>query len=168
MTVLAAQARFVQHYRRMELPLRDLPGDLFHTALQALRETSTDADAAERRLRADYDESSGRPALLTRLVTGMEARGRGALTVEHAGLSIFATALAVASGQDRGTLILTLGVGQSARLALSLRAAGLAEDAIKAQLAFLHPQAALPDGLALLRAESAAALLSASPGEAAL
>ena len=37
MAVLASQARFQQHYRRMELPLRELPGDLFHQALVLLR-----------------------------------------------------------------------------------------------------------------------------------
>src|SRR5205085_9206947 len=37
MGVLAAQARFVQYHRRMELPLRDLPAELFHNALLALR-----------------------------------------------------------------------------------------------------------------------------------
>ena len=30
MAVLAAEARFLQHHRRMELPLGELPGDLFH------------------------------------------------------------------------------------------------------------------------------------------
>jgi hypothetical protein len=52
MTVLAAQARFMQHHRRMELPLGELPGDLFHKALVLLREQpramTTVAEAAER------------------------------------------------------------------------------------------------------------------------
>ena len=33
MQALAAQSRFVQSQRRMELPLGELPGDLFHKAL---------------------------------------------------------------------------------------------------------------------------------------
>src|SRR5690606_32690551 len=37
MAVLAAQARFLQHGRRMELPLRELPADLFHAVLVTLR-----------------------------------------------------------------------------------------------------------------------------------
>jgi hypothetical protein len=172
MNVLAAQARFVQHYRRMELPLRDLPGDLFHTAVVALRAHSAglgpSAEAGERQLRADFVESAGRFALIDRLVTGLQDGARRALAIDHAGLSIFATALAITSGQDRGGLILTIGGRQSARLALSLRAAGLADEAIATQFAFLHPKATLPEGFAMLHAESAVALLATSPVEAAL
>src|SRR5438874_2606904 len=67
MNVLAAQARYTQYHRRMEVPLRDLPADLLHKALVALRELSQDdpaAAAAERRLRSEYDESGGRLALI--------------------------------------------------------------------------------------------------------
>src|SRR5690606_32025816 len=52
MALLAAQARFMQHRRRMELPMRELPGDLFHAALMVLRvRGGAGAEAAERRLR---------------------------------------------------------------------------------------------------------------------
>src|SRR6478735_4076925 len=46
MAVLAAQARFQQQWRRMELPLGELPGDLFHRALTALHEHAGGGDDA--------------------------------------------------------------------------------------------------------------------------
>lgn len=172
MNVLAAQARFVQYHRRMELPLRDLPGDLFHKSLLALREQAGADDepaaAAERRLRGEYQEAAGRLALIARLVTGMGSRALRALAIDHAGLSIFATALAMASGQDRDLAILSLNGRQFARLALSLRAAGLAPPAVAAQFAYLHPEVELPEGFELVRADNAAALLTAHPATAAL
>jgi hypothetical protein len=169
--VLAAQARFVQYHRRMELPLRDLPAGLFHTALLALRHQPGDhagaAAAAERELRAKYDEAAGRQALLARLVTGMDSRAVRALAIDHAGLSIFATALAMASGQSRDLAVLSLGGRQFARLALSLRAAGLPPGAVETQFQYLHPEVELPAGFELLRADSAAALLTAASRDAA-
>lgn len=172
MNVLAAQARFVQYHRRMELPLRDLPAELFHKSLLALREQAEPADDAARRaeehLRGQYQEGAGRLALIARLVTGMGRRATRALAIDHAGLSIFATALAMASGQDRDLAVLSLNGRQFARLALSLRAAGLAPTAVATQFAYLHPEIALPEGFELLRADSAAALLTACPAEARL
>lgn len=172
MNVLAAQARFVQYHRRMELPLRDLPAELFHKSLLALREQAGADDkaarAAEERLRAEYEEGAGRLALIARLVTGMGSRAVRALAIDHAGLSIFATALSMASGQERDLAILSLNGRQFARLALSLRAAGLAPPDVAAQFAYLHPEVTLPEGFEMLRAESAAALLTACPAEARL
>ena len=75
MSVLAAQARFQQHWRRMELPLGELPGDLFHRVLVTLREVAGEgdpaADVAERQLRAEYQESASRLALIARLAMGL-------------------------------------------------------------------------------------------------
>jgi hypothetical protein len=48
MNLLAAQARFGQAQRRMRLPLAELPGDLLHGALIAMRHvvgTESTADA---------------------------------------------------------------------------------------------------------------------------
>ncbi|OYW45238.1 MAG: hypothetical protein B7Z08_03315 [Sphingomonadales bacterium 32-68-7] len=164
MAVLAAQARFQQYRRRLELPLRDLPGDLFHRALLALRahagEDGRAAEAAERRLRGGYDESAGRLALLARLVGGLGDSGGEALAADRAGLSIFATALAMAAGQDRDMALLALGGGQPARLALSLRAAGLTVEAAAAQFAQLDPDGTLPEGLDRIAPAEAAALLT--------
>ena len=172
MNVLAAQARFVQYHRRMELPLRDLPAELFHKALLSFRsQTGADDQAAvsaEQHLRGRYEEGAGRLALIARLLTGMDGRAARALAIDHAGLSIFVTALAMASGQDRDLAILSLNGRQPARLALSLRAAGLSEPAVAAQFAYLHPEISLPDGFEMVRVDTAKALLTAYPAEAAL
>ena len=175
MAVLAAQARFVQHYRRMELPLRELPGDLFHRALLLLRshagagdgDRDAGAEDAERRLRGAYEEDAGRLALLSRLVMSLESHAARALAVDHAGLAIFASALAMASGQERELTLLSFAERQFSRLALALRAAGLEQQAVEQQFIFLHPEVALPDGFEMLRTDRAAALLAASQPEAA-
>jgi len=171
MTVLAAQARFMQHHRRMELPLRELPGDLFHRALLSLRAHAEGAEEAaeeaERELREAYDESAGRLGVLTRLVVAMGQKATRALAIDHAGLAIFSTALAMASSQERDLAVLSFADRQFARLALALRAAGLKQQAVEEQLLFLNPEIALPDGFEMLRADRAAALLAGSQPEAA-
>ncbi len=171
MAVLAAQARFQQQWRRMELPLGELPGDLFHRALVALREQAGEddepaAEAAERQLRTDYAEGAGRLGLIARLVSGMGQRAPRALAIDHAGLAIFATALAMASGQERDTVVLSFAERQYARLALSLCAAGLKQQAILEQFLCLHPDVSLPDGFEMLRPDRAAAVLAMSRPEA--
>jgi hypothetical protein len=82
-------------------------------------------------------------------------------------VSIFATALAVASRQERDLAVLSLSGRQFARLALSLRAAGLSQPEVEAQFAYLYPELMLPEGFDLLRAERAAAMLSPALPEAA-
>lgn len=170
MAVLAAQARFQQHCRRMELPLRELPGELFHRALVLLREHAAAdddpaADRAESQLRAEYDEGSGRLGLIGRLLAGMGPEAGRALGLAHAGLAIFATALSMASGQDRDLVTLSFADPHGARLALALRAAGLGQQAAAEQLLFLHPGIALPGGFEQLRSDRAVALLAAAqPG----
>jgi hypothetical protein len=168
MTALAAQARFMQHHRRMELPLSELPGDLFHKALVLVRETAGDdevAEAVEQDLRAVYDESAGRLGLLARVVMAMGQKATRALAIDHAGVAIFATALAMASRQDRDLAVLSFVDRQFARLALSLRAAGLKQQAVEEQFLFLHPEVALPEGFDMLRADRALALLAGSQPE---
>ena len=171
MSLLASQARFMQHHRRMELPLRELPGDLFHKALVVLREHASDdeevAEAVERDLRAAYDESFGRLGLLARVVMAMGQRATRALAIDHAGVGIFATALSMASRQERDVTILSFADRQFARLALSLRAAGLKQQAVEEQFVFFHPEVALPQGFEMLPADRAAALLADSQPEAA-
>src|SRR6185369_8416182 len=124
MAVLAAQARFQQHVRRMELPLHELPGDLFHLALTLMRSqagTEDDrAEGAERQLRGEYHEGTGRLGLIARLVMGMGENASRALAIDHAGLGIFATALSMASGQERDLVLLSVAERRHARLALSL------------------------------------------------
>jgi hypothetical protein len=170
MAVLAAQARFMQHHRRMELPLGELPGDLLHKALLLMRLQAGDeraADQAERQLRDIYEEGAGRLGLLARLVMAMGQKAVRALAIDHAGLAIFSTALAMASAQSRDLTVLSFADRQFARLALALRAAGLKQQAVEEQFLYLHPEIALPDGFEMLRADRAAALLADSRPEAA-
>ena len=167
MAVLAAQARFQQHWRRMELPLGELPGDLFHHALTTLRERADDGDvaaaeAAERQLREVYQEGAGRLGLIARLVMAMGHNAPRALAIDHGGLAIFATALSMASRQERDLVVLSFSERQYARLALSLCAAGLKPQAVLEQFLYLHPDVSLPDGFEMLRADRAVALLAAS------
>jgi hypothetical protein len=170
MAVLATQARFMQHHRRMELPLGELPGDLFHKALLLMRSQAGDeqaAEQAERQLRDSYEEGAGRLGLLTRLVMTMGQKASRALAIDHAGLAIFSTALAMASTQSRDLTVLSFADRQFARLALALRAAGLKQQAVEEQFLYLHPEIALPDGFDRLRADRAAALLAGSRPEVA-
>ncbi len=167
MALLAAQARFAQGQRRMQLPLSELPGDLFYAALLGLREQAGEgteelAAQAERALRSNYDETRSRLGLTARLVTGMGGGATAALSIAHAGAGIFLSALAMASGQDRDRAILATNEGQLARFALALRAGGLKLEGIAEQFETLHPDVALPDGFDQLSSDRAAALLARS------
>ncbi|MGX7895156.1 hypothetical protein [Tsuneonella sp. HG222] len=166
MSAITAQARFGQQQQRMALPLGELPGDLFHHAMLAFR-TAADgedgAEAAEKALRESFDEGLGRIGLLAHLVMRLGKGAVRALDVDNAGMAIFITALAMASGQSRDTAVLSLSERQFARLALALRAAGLSQAAVEEQFLYLHPDFLLPDGFEKLRADRAAAMLSASP-----
>ncbi len=169
MALLAAQARFVQNQRRMQLPLIELPGDLLHVALLALQGHSADdpdgqshAAAATAKIRAAFDESRSRLGLISRLVTGMGGGATAALSVSHAGAAIFLSALALASGQDRDLAVLATNEGQVARLALALRASGLRPETIEEQFVSLHPEVTLPGGFEQLGSDHAAALLARS------
>lgn len=164
MATMSAQARFVQAQRRMDLPLAELPAELFHEVLALTRKANSGDDAsaierAEEHLRGGYDESRGRLALMTRLAGSLSGGIRAALDLEHAGLGLFATALARLSQQPRELAVLSCHERQQARLALALRAAGLKLEEITRQFALIHQDFALPDGLQELSAEQAAALL---------
>lgn len=167
MTVLASQARFIQHQRRMELPLNELPGDLFHQALLIWRGHVGEAEkeaaiAAERGLRAAFDESAGRLGLLARLVTSLGGGAMAALSISHAGVALFISALAIATGQDRDVAALSTNDGQMARLALALRAAGVETKAVEEQFFHIHSDVTLPDVFKVLRSDRAAAMLADS------
>lgn len=166
MHVLAAQARFVQQQRRMECPLSELPGDLLHELLQVMQsQTNLPAevlDAAQHQLRLEYDESRRRVGQLTRLVIALGRKASRALSIDHAGLAIFITALAMASEQSRELATMALYDNQTARLALSLLAAGLDRSEIEKQFLYLHPGIALPEGISNLRTDKAQAILAAS------
>jgi hypothetical protein len=167
MQFLAAQARFGQAQRRMRLPLTELPGDLLHGALVAMRAavgTGGDAAAAaaEADIRARYDESRSRLGLISRLISDMGAGAVAALAIDHAGVAIFVSALAIASRQDRDLAVLSTNPTQRVRLTLALGAAGLGPEAIERQLLALDPDATLPAEAHRLAADHAAALLAAS------
>jgi hypothetical protein len=167
MSALAAQARFMQQQRRMELPLAELPADLFHFALTTWRgqratdnaETST---AAELALRSQYDEGAGRLGQMHRLVSGMGTGIPVALSLSHAGVALFLTALAVTSQQDRDLTAISTNESQFARLALGLCAARLKPKDVEEQFLYIHPDVALPDGFDQLRADRASGLLALS------
>lgn len=164
MTLLAAQARFVQVMRRMQMPLTELPGDLLHAALLTLRNVPGASGAVpaegESRLRGQYDEARTRIGQLARVVSAMGAGASAALGIGHAGVALFLSALGLASGQDREQVILATSEGQMARLALSLRAAGIKPAGIEEQLITLHADAPLPSGFGVLSADRAAAILA--------
>ena len=169
MALLASLARFATSQRRMQLPLSELPGDLLYAALLALRGLSGEdatsqaaATQAEHTIRGRFDESRSRLGLISRIVTGMGGGATAALTVTHAGVGIFLSALALASGQDRDMAVLATNEGQFARLALALRASGLKPQAIEEQFVSLHPEVALPEGFEQLGSDQAAALLARS------
>jgi hypothetical protein len=156
MQVLAAQARFVQQQRRMHWPLAELPAEVLHGALQAF----SGDPAREAALRADYDEGATRLSLLARLVEQTGAGSVAALDLSHAGVAIFATALARVGGQGRGVALLSMLSRQSERLVLALRAGGGPVGAVEASLLLLHPGASPPEGLGRLDTERAARLLA--------
>lgn len=169
MALLAQQARFAQNQRRMQLPVTELPGDLFHGALITLQNHSHSDPAAEAavdqavaRIRKDFDESRSRLGLISRLVAGMGGGASAALSITHAGAAIFLSALAMASGHDRDLAVLSTNESQVARFALALRAAGLKPQAIDEQFAALHPELTLPGGFENLGSDRAAAMLAHS------
>jgi hypothetical protein len=167
MKFLTAQARFCQEQRRMQLPLTELPGDMLHGALLAMRtlagaEADAHAAAAESAIRFEFNEASSRLGLAARLIAGMGGNALSALSVTHAGVALFATALSLGSGQDRDLAVLCTNDSQLARLALALRASGLKQAAVEEQFLSLHPDVALPEGFDQIGADQAAAILAAA------
>ncbi len=167
MNLLAAQARFCQNRRRMQLPLGELPGDLVHIALVTLRahvglDASAEAYAliADRSVRTEIDESRSRLAQMGRVLDAMGDRAGAALDIDQAGVALFLTALARGSGLSReGAIIATID-GQLPRLVLALRACGLAPAGVAAAALAFHPEAELPQGYTELSPSEAATLLA--------
>ncbi len=157
MNTLAAQSRFIQSQRRMELPLGELPAELFH-ALTAKH--VPEADAA-RRLNAAYDEGSSRLGLLARLVSAMRRGAIAALSLDHAGPALFASAFAALSRASREQAVLACQEGQGARLALMLRSAGLTPEEIARQFLLVDPAARPLRDLGAISPERARMLLGA-------
>jgi len=103
---------------------------------------------ASAKLRATYDEANSRLSQLSRLVMSLGRDAMRALSVDHAGLALFTTSLAMACGEDRNLAIHSFSNNQSARLAVSLRAAGLRKEAVEEQFLYIHPDAH-PPGLTM-------------------
>lgn len=160
MRLLAAQARWCQGQRRMQLSRTELPGELLHAALLALRSAHAGSEAADARIRATYDEGTTRLGMAARLVASMGSAAGVALDLRHGGGMLFATALASGSGQARDVALLATHEAQLARLAVSLRACGQSPAAVGQQILMLHPDATLPSGFERLSVERAAAILS--------
>jgi hypothetical protein len=167
MSALAAQSRFLQCQRRMELPLNELPAELF-LAVIARAGRLADGDTALAglaRLQHAYDEGASRLGLLAQLVATMRRGVFAALALDHAGLALFASALAAQTRLSREGAVLACHEGQGARLALALQSAGTGLPAIERQLLLTEPVTRMPRALGTLSPERAAALLD--PGRSA-
>lgn len=170
MSTLAAQSRFVQSQRRMELPLAELPCELFATVLQqfevaALAMDPSSVSRALAVLKRKYDEGAGRIGLLARLVSSMRGGAVAALQLEHAGMALFASGLATLTRQSRDLAVFACHEGQAARLAISLRAAGLDAEAIEVQFLTLGSGGAIPADIETMAPARAQALLSSGEFE---
>lgn len=167
MAALAAQTRFTRAQRRMELPLGDLPGDLFHQAVLGWRafnedESSDALTRAETRLRDNYDEAGGRLSLLARVISSLGPDAQTALALENAGAALFLTALAAKSRQSRELTAFSTHEQQMPRLVLALRAAGLKAEEIEAQVLRIHPDAFPPVEIDRIGTREAARMLESS------
>jgi hypothetical protein len=147
MAALAAQARFAQAQRRMELPLAELPAELFHAALAAARDALGDESAGDAELRASYDEAASRLALLARLAREAGAQTARVLNLEDAGVALWLSALAARSGESRDRTACAAADPHLGRLLLTLRAAGAAPAEAERQALRVQPDAELPRGL---------------------
>lgn len=164
---LSAQARWCGSQRVMRLALTQLPGELFDTVILTLRaQVAHHACAdemvthAEAELRNRYGEADRRLDLASQLVSELEGGAQSALSLGHAGVALFLTALALGSGQDRDSVVISTDEAQLARLALALSSTGLHAADVERQLLVLHPEAALPRGFDVLASGRASAVLS--------
>lgn len=164
MEVLAAQARFLQHQQRMELSPEDLPEKLFLNALLVMRAHAgshdPDAQEAERSLRDARRSAPNRLTLIDGLLADASGTKAQTLSVSGAGVAIFLSALARASGQDRSKLVLALFARDSIYPALAMRVAGLESGQIETQLAMLGVDRLTELDLAAISGERAADLLA--------
>ncbi|MGB3711871.1 MAG: hypothetical protein WA985_09305 [Erythrobacter sp.] len=164
---LAAQSRFVQGQRRMQLAISELPAELFAGLLDEFSEASS---AHEREglarsidaLRESYDEATTRLGLLSRLLASIHEDVAATLELEDAGLALFASAIAAATQQPRDLIVLACHERQTVRLALGLRAAGQGDAAIDRQVSLLDPSDAVPAGIGAISPDRAASLLDAA------
>tara|TARA_B100001179_G_scaffold180387_1_gene135731 strand:+ start:2076 stop:3050 length:975 start_codon:yes stop_codon:yes gene_type:complete len=168
MGTLAAQARFIEQQKRMEMPLAELPEDQFANFIDVWRRQRDDltedlATTVERRIREMRGENEARLSLLDRTFAGLGERADVALSLTHAGAALFLTTLAHKARQERDIVVVSTNDRQLVRFALSLRAAGLSPAEARAQLRCLHPDATLPASVSQVSRDDARALLTSSP-----
>ena len=169
MAALAAQARFAQAQRRMELPLSELPAELFHDVLQVARENSSpdeddSANRADASLRSAYDEGAGRLALLARLADLDLPTAVHVFNVEEAGVALWLSTLAARSGESREQTACAASDPLLGRLLLTMRAAGLGPAEAERQALRAQPDAMLPRGLQDIGTREAAQWLAEARG----
>lgn len=165
MAAISAQARFAQAQRRMQLPLGELPAELFHALLMIARqvdagEGGVTAGRAEARLRETYDEGSGRIALLARLASMFDPSDGVALAIEDAGAGLWLSVVAARSGETRERTAFATADPALGRLLLTLRAAGAAPAEAERLAMRIMPDGDLPRGLADVGTREAAQWLA--------
>lgn len=172
MNLLAAQARFGQAIRRMQIPLVELPADLHQVALTMMQAYVAQdpsgvaaADLAETVLRKARAQTASRIDLLAYAISATAAQPSATLSLQNAGVALFLTALSLGTGLSRETAIMCSTESQMPRLALSLAAAGVGREGIVETFAALHPDIALPESLTQLHPDRAAALLASAQAE---
>ncbi|MES2302267.1 MAG: hypothetical protein V4521_09375 [Pseudomonadota bacterium] len=173
MNLLAAQARFGQAIRRMQIPLTELPGELHRAALAKMRAYVADdpsgvaaAELAELTLHKARIGAASRIDLLSYAISASGTSSSAALSLHNAGVALFLTALGAGAGLPRETAVMCTTESQMPRLALSLAAAGIGRDGLVETFAALHPDIALPPALEALHPDRAAAMLASSQANA--
>lgn len=169
MNLLAAQARFGQAIRRMQIPLIELPVDLHQVAITTMQAYVAEdpsgvaaADLAESFLRKARAQAASRLDLLSYAISATGAQPSATLSLQNAGVALFLTALSIGTGLSRETAIMCTTESQMPRLALSLAAAGAGREGVVDTFAALHPDIALPDALTYLHPDRAASLLASA------
>ena len=168
MGTMSAQARFVQAQRRMNLPLSELPAELFHDVLAQWQALRRDREQRQRErvlqvLRGGYDEGSSRLGMLTRLVGSLGNGLRAAIDLEHAGFALFVSGLSRASKQPRELAVLSCHERQATRFALALRAAGLKPENMRKQFLLIQSDLAMPNGADSIAQDRALSLIAGTP-----
>lgn len=140
--LLAVQTRLGEALRRMRLPLSELPGDLQHLALTIAAAARADYGFSDRPQHpAPHDDRNGRLALLRRVLDSLGDDVHRALRIDDAGVPLFLSALALASGYPREAVALATAEDHAIRLAVLLRAAGLNRNEAALQLLAIRPEA---------------------------
>lgn len=168
MGTMSAQARFVQAQRRMNLPLSELPAELFHDVLAQWQNLRVHGELQQRErvlqvLRGGYDEGGSRLGLLTRLMGSLGNGLRAAIDLEHAGFALFVSGLARASKQPRELAVLSCHERQATRFALALRAAGLKPEDMRKQFLLIQSDLAMPHGADSVSQDRALSLIAGTP-----